>query len=85
VPLFYYVLHIPTIHVAALVVTLAREGVVHPEWYAHAPYTSVPDGHMWSLPLLYLVFTIVVVALYWPCRWFADAKARYPGTWFHYV
>ena len=31
VPMFYYLLHIPTIHIAALLVALVRERQVHPE------------------------------------------------------
>ena len=58
VPFFYYLLHIPAIHLAAIVVTLVRGEGVHPEWYATAPYahdmpmqpspmapTSGPPGH----------------------------------------
>ncbi len=85
VPLFYYLLHIPLIHVAALVVNLIREGTVHPEWYAYAPYASVPPEHRWGLPLLYLVFVIVVAVLYVPCRWYADAKVRQPRVWHRYI
>jgi len=73
-PLFYYLLHIPAIHVAALLVTFLREGCSHPEWYATAPFTSVPPEHRWSLPLLYLVFFIVVTALYFPCRWYVARR-----------
>jgi uncharacterized membrane protein len=76
VPMFYYLLHIPAIHIAALVVSYWRDGAIHPEWYASAPFTSVPAEHRWGLPLLYLVFLIVVAALYVPCRWFAGMKAR---------
>jgi len=76
VPLFYYMLHIPAIHLAALAVMFLREGTLHPEWYASAPYTSVPVGHRWGLPLLYLVFVLVVAALYFPCRWYDGLKAQ---------
>jgi uncharacterized membrane protein len=85
VPMFYYLLHIPTIHLAALAVTFLREGSVHPKWYAYAPFTSVPAQYRWSLPLLYLVFAIVVAALYVPCRWFAAVKARRRGGWLSYL
>ena len=85
VPFFYYLLHIPTIHVVALIVTFVREGLVHPEWYATAPYTSVPPASRWSLGLLYLVFVIVVTLLYLPCRWYARAKARHPQPWMRYI
>jgi uncharacterized membrane protein len=84
VPLFYYLLHIPAIHLAALLVTFLREGSVHPEWYAYAPFTDVPAGNRWNLPLLYLVFAVVVALLYFACRWFAGWKARYRDGWLRY-
>jgi len=54
VPLFYYLLHIPAIHAAALVVSWAREGRVNPWLFANHPMLPppVPPGYMWSLPLL---------------------------------
>ena len=50
-------LHIPTIHVAAIVVSLLREGRVNPWLFGNHPVAPppVPDGYTWSLPLLYLV------------------------------
>ena len=85
VPMFYYLLHIPAIHIAALVVTFMREGSLHPERYALAPYAQVPPEHRWSLPLLYFVFVVVIAALYFPCRWFAGVKARRREGWLKYV
>jgi uncharacterized membrane protein len=78
VPLFYYLLHIPLIHAAALVVSLVREGRVNPWLFGNHPMMPppVPNGYKWSLPLLYLVFTIVVAILYVACRWFGQSKAR---------
>jgi hypothetical protein len=69
VPLFYYLLHIPAIHAAALVVSVAREGRVNPWLFANHPMLPlpVPPGYMWSLPLLYTVFAVVVSLLYVPC------------------
>jgi len=84
-PMFYYLLHIPAIHIAAFVVSLLREGRGHPEWYAFAPFTSVPPEHRWGLPLLYLVFILIVAALYFPCRWFADVKVRHRWNWLRYL
>jgi uncharacterized membrane protein len=85
VPMFYYLLHIPLIHIAALLVTFLREGMIHPEWYASAPYTFLPPEHRWGLPLLYVVWAIVVAILYFPCRWFADMKARRREGWLRYI
>lgn len=87
VPLFYYLLHIPTIHAAACLVSLIREGSVNPWLFTNHPMDPgpVPDGYRWSLPLLYLVFAIVVTALYFPCRWFASLKARRRSPWLSYL
>jgi len=85
VPMFYYLLHILTIHVAALCVTILREGRIHPEWYATAPYTFMKPEHRWSLPLLYVVWAVVVAFLYFACRWFAGVKARHRDSWLRYI
>jgi uncharacterized membrane protein len=76
VPFFYYLLHIPVIHAAAIVVSLVREGRVNPWLFANHPMMPppVPAGYTWGLPLLYLVFAIVIAILYVPCRWFARVK-----------
>jgi uncharacterized membrane protein len=78
VPFFYYVLHIPLIHFAAIVVSLLRSGSVSPWLFLNHPVMipPAPDGYVWSLGLLYLVWAIVVVALFFPCRWFAGLKQR---------
>ena len=78
VPMFYYLLHIPLIHAAALVVSLIREGRIDPWLLGNHPMAPppVPDGYRWSLPLLYLVFAAAVTLLYWPCRWYGALKAR---------
>jgi hypothetical protein len=43
-----------------------------------------PEGYTWSLGLLYLVAVVVVTVLYFPCRWFAQLKARQKETWLSY-
>jgi uncharacterized membrane protein len=85
VPMFYYLLHIPTIHVAALIVNMIRTGSAHGEWYSTAPYAQVPPDQRWGLPLLYLVFFLVVAILYVPCRWYADLKRRKRSPWLAYL
>jgi uncharacterized membrane protein len=87
VPLFYYILHIPLIHLAALAVSVARTGTVNPWLFANHPMNPGPSpaGYPWSLPLLYLVWAIVVVMLYFPCRWFAALKARNKSPWLSYL
>ena len=87
VPMFYYLLHIATIHAAALVISLVREGRVDPWLFANHPMLPPPPppGYTWSLALLYLVFFIVIAILYFPCRWFARVKARGEARWVRYI
>lgn len=87
VPLFYYMLHIPLIHLAAIAVSLIRTGAVTPWLFANHPLNpgQAPAGYQWSLPLLYLVWAVVVVILYFPCRWYAALKARNKSTWLSYL
>jgi uncharacterized membrane protein len=85
VPMFYYLLHIPLIHVLALIAWKLRDGQVHPEWFVMAPFVSVEPAARWGLPLLYLVFVIAVVILYFPSRWLAGVKARGRHAWLRYI
>jgi uncharacterized membrane protein len=83
VPMFYYLLHIPVIHVAALVVSLIREGTINGWLFANHPMMPPPPpaGYTWTLPLLYAVFLIVVGLLYMPCRWYATVKSKSQSRW----
>ena len=87
VPFFYYLLHIPTIHAAACLVSIVREGSVNPWLFLNHPMMNpgAPPGYMWSLPLLYLVWAIVVIVLYFPCRWFARLRASSGATVLRYL
>ena len=85
VTMFYYLMHIPLIHATALLVWRIRDGSVHAERFATAPYVSIPPGARWGLPLLYLVFALVVAALYPLCRWYGGMKARSRAGWLRYI
>ena len=87
VPMFYYLIHIPAIHLAAVIVSLVREGNVEPWLFANHPMMNPPppDGYMWRLSLLYAVFIVVVAVLYFPCRWYARRKATAPAPWMRYI
>jgi uncharacterized membrane protein len=88
VPLFYYILHIPLIHLIALAICYARYGHVY--WVFQSPdigqYPFVaPPGWGLSLPGVYLVWAMVVILLYPLCRWFAGVKQRHRSVWLSYV
>ena len=87
VPLFYYVLHIPLIHVAACVVSLVRLGRMDAWLFENHPMMvpPAPARYIWSLPLLYLVTFAIVLILYAPCRWYASVKARRTSGWLRFL
>jgi uncharacterized membrane protein len=87
VPFFYYILHIPLIHLLALVVSKIKLGEVSPWLFANHPMGNppAPDGYTWNLALLYVVFAVTIALLYFPCRWFAELKARRKDWWLRYL
>ncbi|MGH7616142.1 MAG: DUF1624 domain-containing protein [Gemmatimonadaceae bacterium] len=87
VPLFYYLLHIPTIHLAAVIVSLIREGSANPWLFTNHPMANPPPpaGYTWSLSLLYLVWAIVIGGLYVACKWYAGVKARSTSALLSYL
>jgi uncharacterized membrane protein len=87
VPMFYYLLHIPLIHLLAVIVCDARYGQVH--WMFESPTVgqfpiTPPPGWGFSLPIACLVWAFVVVVLYPLCRWFASSKQRRSDAWLSY-
>jgi uncharacterized membrane protein len=87
VPLFYFLLHIPLIHLIAIAVCYGRYRQVH--WMFESPTLdrfpiTPPPGWGYSLPIVYLVWGIVVVTLYPLCRGFAGLKQRHSDAWLSY-
>ena len=87
VPMFYYLLHVPLIHLLAIAVCYARYGQV--PWMFESPTLAQfpitePPGWGYSLPIVYLMWAIVVLTLYPLCRWFAGLKQRRSDAWLSY-
>jgi uncharacterized membrane protein len=78
VPLFFYVLHLPVIHLVALGFAFARYDDVGFMFQnvAFAGPAQLPAGYGYSLPVVFLVWLTVVVALYPVCHWFSRLKRR---------
>lgn len=87
VPFFYYVLHIPLIHLIAVLISVVRTPESTGWLFANHPMRppDVPEGYRWSLALLYLVTAIVVWLLYFPCRRFAELKATKRSRWMSFL
>jgi len=88
VPLFYFLLHIPLIHLVAVAICFVRYGHIY--WMFQSPDLAnmpitLPPGWGFSLPIVYLIWILVVVALYPLCRWWAGVKQRSSNPWLSYL
>jgi uncharacterized membrane protein len=88
VPMFYFLIHLPLIHL--LVVAFGLIGWGSAGWafrspdLAHYPFTA-PPGWGFPLPVIYLLWAGVVLALYPACRWYAGVRARRTDWWLSYL
>jgi hypothetical protein len=81
VPLFFYLVHIPAIHLAALVCARIAYGTP-----LELGRRDLPAGYEPSLLRVYAVWIVVVVALYFPSRWYAGYKRRHADNrWLAYL
>lgn len=85
VPLFYYLLHLPLIHLMAVIFSVIRYGHLDKSLFENPPYASLPKDFGYGLPVVYLVWVVAVLLLYPACRWFADLKKRRKDAWLSYL
>lgn len=85
VPLFFYVLHLYAIHVLAVVVAVFMGQPW--QWLLHGGFWfgDLPQGYGHDLPFVWAMWALVVVALYFPCRAFAELKRRRASWWLSYL
>jgi uncharacterized membrane protein len=88
VPLFYYAMHLLLIHLIAVMVCYARYRQVH--WMFESPSLgqypiTPPPGWGFGLPMIYLIWAFVVIALYPLCAWYGRLKQRSGSVWLSYL
>lgn len=88
VPMFYYLVHVLLIHLVATAAALVRYGSIHAAVtspsLANYPMTQ-PPGWAAPLPVVWLAWICVVIALYLPCRWYAGLRATRAYPWLSYL
>jgi hypothetical protein len=80
VPLFYYLLHLPLLHLVAFLFALWTYGnapwllqdLMTPKGLAH----PIPLGYGYGLPVVYAVWLSALVLLYPACQWFGGVKKK---------
>jgi uncharacterized membrane protein len=91
VPLFYFVVHFYAAHAAAALLALVRYGtgalafLFQPVPSMGGPPELFPAQFGYDLWVVYLVWAIIVLALYPACRWFAAIKAKPHDWWLSYL
>jgi len=80
VPLFYYLLHLPLLHITAVVFAQAQFGrsafMLGSPPSLRGPRPDFPTDYGYDLWVVYLVWVAIVFALYPVCRWYAGLKQR---------
>ncbi len=87
VPFFFYIVHILFIHLLALIVHVAMGGEA--EMLVITIETLTTDkmvGYGYPLWVTYVLWVLVVFALYFPCRWYMNYKANHrDNKWLTYL
>lgn len=83
VPMFYYLLHIYIIHTVALLTSALATGQDWKIWILTKPiwFTRDLQGYGFSLPVAYLIWVGIVVALYPLCKRYDAYKQAHKEIW----
>jgi uncharacterized membrane protein len=90
VPLFYFIAHFYLAHAVAAVLACLRYGsralaFIFNPMPPMGPEKAFPPDFGYHLWVAYLVWILIVVALYPVCRWYAGVKARRRDWWLSYL
>jgi len=82
VPLFFYILHLYVIHLAAILLGFVTHQplrwLFHGGFFLNYPPDGEPYGH--GLDVVCAMWAGVVLLLYFPCAWFARVKRNHPDS-----
>jgi uncharacterized membrane protein len=82
VPLFFYILHLYVIHLAAILLGFVTHQPVswlfHGGFFLNYPPDGQPYGH--GLGVVCAMWAAVILLLYFPCAWFARVKRNHPDS-----
>jgi len=85
-PFFFYILHIPLIHIMAIIFAYTMFGQA--DWLFGAPLGKNPEVlNYLSSELIptYVSWITIVFLLYFPSKWFAKLKLRRKDWWLSYL
>jgi uncharacterized membrane protein len=85
VPFFFYILHIPILHIFGIIVAVYYFG--NADWLFGAPVQEGPNDwtqYQHQLIPTYIAWILVLWLLYYPSKWFGDLKSRRNDWWLSY-
>lgn len=83
VPFFYYVIHFYLLHTILVIVFFASGYELKD--IMSIPFFFRPTKFGFDLWGVYLIWMVVVLALYYPCKWFKKYKETHSQWWLRYV
>jgi uncharacterized membrane protein len=82
VPMFYYIIHLYLIHLGAMIATyfsgLVWRNMILTTWVSFEPKLK---GYGFSLGIVYAVWFILMLILYFLCRWYDRYKRDHAQQW----
>jgi uncharacterized membrane protein len=85
VPFFYYVPHFFLLRIINIIVFFAAGYTTSQIVTPGSPFLFKPPGFGFSLWVVYLVWFVVIVILYFPCRWYSKYKKTHTQWWLSYL
>jgi len=84
VPFFFYILHIPLLHIFGIILAMITFG--NADWLMQTPVGPNPPEYSYTYELLptYAAWALVIVLLYYPSKWFANLKTTRKDWWLSY-
>ncbi|HMR90840.1 MAG TPA: heparan-alpha-glucosaminide N-acetyltransferase domain-containing protein [Chitinophagaceae bacterium] len=85
VPFFYYVLHFFLVHALCVVAFFLSGYGLKDAADTNSPFLFRPVNFGFSLPWVYGIWLLVIVLLYYPCRWYGRYKQARRHWWLSYL
>ena len=87
VPFFYYILHFYILHTLAMLLFFTRghSFADGSQSIFGIPFNFLIAGEGYSIGIVYLIWILMVVALYPLCRWFSQYKQSHKQWWLAYL
>jgi uncharacterized membrane protein len=85
VPFFYYILHFYLLHIILMILFFTTGHTTSEIADPRHPFFFRPWEFGYGLPGVYAIWLLVVLLLYFPCKWFSNYKKTHSGWWLSYV